>query len=138
MDYIKHELAGAFYNLLAFALIPVTASGCCAFAFLAPPDFLERATAVYLSLGGIIGTIAAAVIVVALCRRASPWRAIELGRNIFILLVCIAWCLGAVGGVLIFMSLQDDRPNLRPALDAATASSSQFGRHWRGASEAER
>jgi len=102
MDAIKHELAGAFYKLLAFALIPVTASGCCAFALLAPPEFLGRATAVYLSLGAMFGTIAAVVTVVSLCRRASSWRAIELGRNTFILLVSIAWSLGAVGGVIIF------------------------------------
>src|SRR5437870_9195390 len=95
-------MEGAFFKLLAFALIPVTAAGCCLFAMLSPPSFLERATASYLSIGGLVGSIAAGIVVLSLRRRVSSWHVLGLGRNTLISLVGIAWLLGAAGGVLIF------------------------------------
>ena len=92
----------AFFKLLAIALMPVCAAGCCLFAILAPPTFLDRSTACWMSAGGAIGTAVTGAVLVRLCRRGPAWEFLALGRDTLISIICIAWILGAIGGISIF------------------------------------
>jgi|SRR6266481_5333849 len=93
------ELAKGFWTLTVGGIAFL--GGSC-FAALAPPDFLDKPTAVHYTLLGIVGSVFVALTFLEVRRRDYDWEFLALRRNVLLLIICLAWCLGAAGGFAIF------------------------------------
>ena len=85
---------------LGVAMIAALAGAC--FAMLSPPAYLDRFTAAIVTVLGILGTSVVVAWFVALRRRPSSWDALGFRRNIVLLVICLAWLFGSVGGLAVF------------------------------------
>jgi len=85
---------------LAVAMIATLAGAC--FAVLSPPAYLDRDTAALTTVLGILGTSLVVAWFLALKRRPPSWDALGFRRNIVLLVICLAWLFGAVGGFAVF------------------------------------
>jgi hypothetical protein len=93
------ELAKGFWSLVVGGIAFL--GGCC-FAALAPSDFLDKPAAVHYTLLGIVGSAFVALAAFEICRCDWDWEFLALRRNVLLFIICLAWCLGAVGGFAIF------------------------------------
>jgi hypothetical protein len=93
------DLFSGFWTLIV-ALIAFL-GGCC-FTLLAPPDFLDKSTAVHYALIGIIGSVFLALTLLEIRHCDPTWEFMALRRNVLLLILCLAWCFGAAGGFAVF------------------------------------
>src|SRR5690349_8212565 len=85
---------------LAVATIAALAGAC--FAVLSPPAYLDQTTAGVTTVIGLVGTGVVGAWFLSLSRRPASWDALGFRRNVVLLVICLAWLFGGVGGLAVF------------------------------------
>jgi hypothetical protein len=86
--------------VLLVALVTFIGGSCCT-AF-APPDTVDRSTALLFTAIGLLGTIGMVILLRKLLQRDARWRFFNLRRNLVVFLLCLCWTFGATGGFVVF------------------------------------